>query len=249
MNSTVHATRRTAASFGSPFLAHAFVAALLAFAGLTAPESARAQGSNSRPRAATITPPSNAVLKFTPAMTSAQLRALPADTLIELHSGRKVTAARLAATTDALKSIGTRQRSLRSMDLQMSRTNASPQLQWAGPQQLQDVSRLPGNAVVELKNGQRLTVSDINKLQELSARTGLRQKLEARANASGAKLGGTPALVIRSAADLRQVERLPDQAIAAREDGKRTTAGDLRRGMAQRAGQSSSGPRTPGTRR
>lgn len=249
MNNIVHATRRTAASFESPLLARAVVVALLAFAGLTAPESARAQGNSSRSRVAAITPPSNAVLKFSPAMTSAQLRALPADTLIELHSGRKVTAARLAATTDALKSIGTRQRNLRSMDLQMSRTNAAPQMQWAGPQQLQEVSRLPGNTVVELKNGQRLSVSDINKLQELSARTGLRQKLEARANARGASLGGTPALVIRSAADLRQVERLPDQAIVASEDGKRTTAGDIRRVMAQRAGQSSSSPRIPGTRR
>lgn len=193
------------------------------------------------------TPP-KAALKFNPAMTSAQLRTLPADTLIELHSGRKVTAAQLAATSDALKSIGSSQRSLRAMDLQMSRTTATPQVQWKGPQQFQEASRLPGNAVVELKNGQRLSISDINKLQDLANRTGLRQKLEQRANASGANLAGTPALIVRSPADFRQVERLPDQAIVATEDGKRTTAGDIRRVLAQRAAAQSSGPRIPGTR-
>lgn len=219
--------------------------AMLAAALLAAPAQAQAQqASSQKPIAATL--PRGAVIKFQPGMTAAQLRALPADTLIELHSGRTVRAAQLAATGDALKLVGERQRQLRALDLQMSRASGAPQLQWRGPQQLAETARLPAATVVQLQDGRRLSVADINKLQELAARTGLRQKLEARAGAQAAPLRGKPALVVRSAEDLRKVERLPADAIVATEDGKRARAGDIRDVLARRA---TAAPQLPGARR
>lgn len=186
-----------------------------------------------RPTAA-VAGPQGAAIRFDPAVTAAQLRALPRGTLITLRSGRTVSAERLAATHDALKAIAARQKQLRPMDLRMSRPVGAPQIQWAGPQQLAQVARMQANTVVRLPDGRLLTAGDINKLQVLATRTDIVRKLEARAHARAGNLRGTPALVVRSAADLRQVERLPDNAIVATADGKRATAGDIRKVMAAR---------------
>lgn len=217
-----------------PGTAWGSVVALLAML-LALPVAAAGPRQGAMPRPVGATVPRAAAIRFDPAMTLARLRALPPDTRITLRSGRTVSAAQLAATSEALKMLGARQRQLQAMDLRMSRPAGAPQVQWNGPRQFTQVDRLPAGAVVRLQDGRLLTAGDIAKLQALAARTDLPRKLEARAAARAANLRGKPAMVVRNADDLRKVERLPDNAIVATEDGKRATAGDIRKVMARRA--------------
>ena len=178
-------------------------------------------------------------LKMLPSTTLAQIRALPPDALVETRSGRKVTAAEFGRTTEALQSLSQQARSLRAMDLNLSRTNAAAQMQWQGPQQLQTLRTLPPGVVIQLKDGKKLTASDIDKLQQLSLRTGLADKLAAqaaqRAQAVQAqRQSATPALVIRSAADIQRLQTLPDDALVQGPNGARATAGEIRAVAAER---------------
>lgn len=226
-------------------------ASAIALLALAAPAAAQTRIVAPRPITSTIPNgaviPNGTAIKFDPAMTTAQLRALPRGTGIALHSGRIVSAERLLATQEALKSIAARQSQLRAMDLQMSRPTGAPQIEWAGPQQFAQVNRMQPNTVVRLADGRLLMADDINKLQALAARTDLPRKLEERATQQSRSLRGTPALVVRNADDLRKVERLPDTAIVATEDGQRTTAGDIRKALAERSAAPQPQPlRTPG---
>lgn len=180
-------------------------------------------------------------LKLQQGTTLAQIRALPPDALVETRSGRKVTAAEFGRTTEALKSLSQKSTTLRAMDLNLSRTNAPAQMQWQGPQQLQTLRTLPPGVVIKLKDGKTLTASDIDKLQQLSLRTGLADKLAARA-AQRAQMvraqrqAATPALVIRNAEDVKRLQTLPDDALVQGPNGARATAGEIRTVAAERRG-------------
>ena len=173
--------------------------------------------------------------------TLAQIRALPPDALVETRSGRKVTAAEFGRTTEALKSLSQKSTTLRAMDLNMSRNLGPAQMQWQGPQQLQTLRTLPPGVVIQLKDGKTLTASDIDKLQQLSLRTGLADKLAARAAQQAQRVraqrqAATPALVIRSAADMQRLQSLPDDALVQGPNGARATAGEIRMVAAERRG-------------
>lgn len=178
-------------------------------------------------------------LKMQPNTTLAQIRALPPDALIETRSGRKVTAAEFGRTTEALKSLSQQSTTLRAMDLNLSRTTAPAQMQWQGPQQLQTLRALPPGVVIQLKDGKTLTAADIDKLQLLSQRTGLADKLAARASqqaqfVQAQRRSATPALVIRTAADVQRLQSLPDDALVQGPNGARATAGEIRAVAAER---------------
>ncbi|MES2682756.1 MAG: hypothetical protein V4650_04495 [Pseudomonadota bacterium] len=178
-------------------------------------------------------------LKLQSGTTLAQIRALPPDALVETRSGRKVTAAEFGRTTEALQSLSQQSKSLRAMDLNLSRTNAPAQMQWQGPQQLQTLRTLPPGVVIQLKDGKTLTAADIDKLQQLSLRTGLADKLAARAAQQAQfvraqRQSATPALVIRTAADVQRLQTLPDDALVQGPNGARATAGEIRTVAAER---------------
>jgi CheY-like chemotaxis protein len=178
-------------------------------------------------------------LKLRPGVTLAEIHALPPEALVETRSGRKVTAAEFGRTSEALKAIGQQAPKLRAMDLNLSRGTGPAQMQWQGPQQLQTLRTLPPGVVIQLKDGKTLTASDIDKLQQLSLRTGLADKLAARAAqraqaVQAQRRAATPALVIRSAADVQRLKTLPDDALVQGPNGARATAGEIRAVAAER---------------
>ncbi|MEO8384471.1 MAG: hypothetical protein ABI583_04465 [Betaproteobacteria bacterium] len=175
-------------------------------------------------------------IKFAPGlMTLSQLRALPANTMIELRSGQKVKASQFTATADALKDLGTKKASLKRMDFVFTRPTAVAKLKLnAG--NLAAARAMAPNTVLELPNGIKLTSAELKKLDALEARTNIRQLLGGNApSAAGAnRYAGQPAIQLRTKADVEKLKGKPDNTVIEAPDGTRSTLGELKAALAEK---------------
>ncbi|MEQ1517811.1 MAG: hypothetical protein ABL931_15120 [Usitatibacteraceae bacterium] len=203
------------------------------------PIDAPAQSTPLRPpipaSTAALQSPGTAV-KYAPGLTTlAQLRALPANAMIELRGGQKVKASQFTATADALKQMGNKKARLRRMDFAFTRPTGAAQLKLnAG--NLAAARTMAPNTVLELPNGLKLTSAELKKLDALEARTNIRQLLGGNAPAAGGanRYAGQPAIQLKTRADIEKLKGKPDGTIIEAPDGTRSTLGELKAALAEK---------------
>ncbi|MBB5202864.1 hypothetical protein HNQ51_000157 [Inhella inkyongensis] len=162
-------------------------------------------------------------------VTLQTLRALPPDTLVQTRSGRQVPARQVLALADAIRAA--QQQRPQARELQFSRSTGSPAVNLAPGVNLAAVMARPATDVVQLPNGQRLSVADLQKLDALS------RQINGRGFVAGtpARAPAGPAIKIDSARDLDKLRSQPDSTVLENPQGQRITLGELR--QAARRGQ------------
>ncbi len=202
---------------------------------LQAPVATPAPTSQSSPALST----NAGAVKFVPGKISlAQMRTLPAGSMIELSNGRKVKATQFVATAEALKGLSGKPAKLKRMDFTFTRPVAVAQLK-LNATNLATARAMAPNTVLELPNGLKMTTGELKQLDALEARTNIRQMLVAQAGAGASaanKYAGRPAIKLRTKADIEQLKGKPDSTIVEAPDGSRSTLGELKAALAEKFG-------------
>ena len=167
-------------------------------------------------------------IAVTPQMKLADIRALPAGTTVRLPNGHVMPAQHFAKLADAITKIQQGSAAAKANPQRaFSRTTAPAQLQLKPGVNLREVAKRPDSDVLQLPNGQKLTVGDLKKVAAVEkARTG-RSLLEAPSVAALPSRAG-PALRITSRDDFRKLDGKPDSTVLESSKGKRITLGELR---------------------
>jgi len=167
-------------------------------------------------------------IAVTPQTRLADVRALPPGTVVRLPNGHLMPAQHVAKLADAISKIQQGGGAAKANpQLAFSRTTAPAQLQLKPGVNLREVAKRPDSDVLQLPNGQKLTVGDLKKVAAVEkARTG-RSLLEAPSVAALPSRAG-PALRITSRDDFRKLDGKPDSTVLESSKGKRITLGELR---------------------
>lgn len=165
-------------------------------------------------------------VEITPAMSLAQIRELPATTVVRLPNGREMTAAnynRMADTFIAIRKAGLdRAPPPKSA---FSRTKGPAQVQLRPGMDLRTLVMRPDTDVVQLPTGEKFTVGDLKRLSAIEkARTG-RGLLDAPGPRPG--LAG-PSIKITPGFDAAKLAGKPDSTVLETPAGQRITLGELR---------------------
>jgi hypothetical protein len=151
------------------------------------------------------------------------LRNLPADATVQTRSGRVVPARQVVALADALRATSAKPR--QPSETGFSRTQAAASVQVRPGTYLPGLLSRPANEVVQLPNGVKMTVGDLNKFNALMQR--VQGRSVAQLPSSRANLAG-PALRINSARELERLRDKPDATVLENRNGVRVTLGELR---------------------
>ena len=162
----------------------------------------------------------------TSAMSLAQIRALPAATVVRLPSGREMSAAqynKLADTFIAIRKAGLdRAPPPKSA---FSRTKGPAQVQLRAGMDLSAIAQRPDTDVVQLPTGEKFTVGDLKRLSAVEkVRTG-RGLLDPPGPRPG--LAG-PSVKITPGFDAAKLTGKPDSTVLETPSGQRITLGELR---------------------
>lgn len=165
-------------------------------------------------------------VEITPAISLAQIRALPPTTVVRLPSGREMTAEKynkLADTFIAIRKAGLdRAPPPKSA---FSRTKGPAQVQLRPGMDLKAVAQRPESDVVQLPTGEKFTVGDLKRLSAIEkVRTGrgLFDPPGPRPGLAGPSIKVTPGF------DAATLARKPDTTVLEMPSGRRITLGELR---------------------
>jgi hypothetical protein len=149
------------------------------------------------------------------------LRSLPPGTQIEVAGGRQVSAQRFVAIADAIRNAKAKPRTPSTSGF--ARPAGAPAVVLRPGSHVPSVMARADSDIVQLPNGQKVTVGDMKKLAQVAP------ALKGRPLVTGARgdLQGTAVKVV-SARDLRNLRTAPDNTILENKDGVRVTLGELR---------------------
>lgn len=179
-------------------------------------------------------------LQMGPGVTLAQVRALPANAMVQTRSGRQVNAGQLQATAQALQGLSAKRSRLRRFDLTLTRPAGAPQVNLTSAAQLPQIRSMAPGTVVQLRDGSKVTVADIGRLEDFAARTNFRARLASSGRSGSAGSSAQPAgnaVKIASAADAAKLKGMPDSTVVEGPNGVRSTLGDLKAALTKTYGQ------------
>jgi hypothetical protein len=172
-------------------------------------------------------PPSSAPLQLSAAgqspVTLAHLRTLPPDTPVRTAGGRVVTSRQMIALTDAIRSAASKPRV--ASETGFSRPQGPAVAELSRGAYLPAVLARPGNDVVQLPNGTKVTVADLKRMDSLMQRWkghGIVQAQAGRPSLAG------PAVMVHDTHELQALQGKPDSTVLENPKGVRVTLGELR---------------------
>ncbi len=164
------------------------------------------------------------VFEVTTKTKASQIRKLPDDQLVKLKNGRQVPARNLKSFFDSIKNANKNTVAHAASAKVFSNTQSSGGLKVMPGYNFSELSKRPGNTVIQLPSGRKLTVDDYKKLDAISkARTG-----KSFADLQPNSLIG-PTIKIKSKADLDALKNKPDSTIVENQMGRKITLGTLRK--------------------
>lgn len=169
-------------------------------------------------------------IKLSPQVTLQSLRSAPPTAMVETKRGRTVSAAHVVAIADAIRAANAKPRAASPSGFAKPSGAASVVLRPGS--HLPSVLARPASDVVQLPNGTKMTVGDLNRVASVMQRMG--RGSVASLPSSRASVNG-PATRVASARDLEALKDKPDSTILENRNGVRVTLGELR-GAAKRPG-------------
>jgi hypothetical protein len=160
-------------------------------------------------------------------MTMAQIKALPDNAQVRIPSGRVVSALKYKRVADAILKIKAAGNStMPQPQFLFAKPSGTAKVQLREGVNLQEIAKRPDSDVLQMPDGNKITVGDLKKLsvlqQKLTGKSLLEMKSSARPNLSGA------AIKVSSPQDIKKLADKPDSTILESASGKRVTLGELR---------------------
>lgn len=169
----------------------------------------------------------------------ADIRALPDNATVRTRSGRVVRAHALKQLVDSIKLVQQQRTAppVRTLPTLSRVAPAAPvQVQVKRGTDLRALAARPDSDVLQLPNGQKLTIGDFKKLDNIERMRSGRSLVERQAALSRPAVPAGPAIKIASNADLAALASHPDSTVVQNPAGRRITLGELR-AYAQRSGR------------
>ena len=156
-----------------------------------------------------------------------QIRALPDAAEVRTPGGRVVTAGRYKMLADAMLRIKKAGKAPQARaEFMLSKTQGAAKVQLKEGVDLASLAKRPDSDVLQMPDGNKITVGDLKKLSVLQQRLGGQPLTSIKAAARPSLTGS--AIKITSPADIKKLQGKPDSTVLENSTGRRITLGELR---------------------